>query len=229
MCARFVRRVDIHVCAKVFDFVVETPTPPGYNIAATDLVDAVLFDVGGRKHVPMPWGFLPAWAKDTKTRYVNARAETVGESKMFRSSFEKRRCLVLADGIIEWRTVEKRKLPYLFTLKDDGPFAFAGIWNRTRIGETSLESCAILTTGPNELFARVHDRMPVVLRPEAVAPWLDPGADLAALKQWLGPYPAEQMSVRPISTKINNSRHKTPDCLESASPAAMDDLFASIS
>jgi putative SOS response-associated peptidase YedK len=242
MCARFSRRVDIWVYAKMFDFAVATPTPVGFNIAATDTVDTVRFEAldkqSARRHVPMSWGFLPAWAKDAKTRYVNARSETVSTSKMFRSAFEKRRCLVLADGVIEWQTIGKRKLPFLFTLKDDKPFAFAGIWNRTHIPltpnsspaegrrERIVETCAILTTEPNELFARIHDRMPVLLQPEAVSPWLDVAiTDADALRPWLVPYPADAMSMHAISAKVNNARNKGADCLDEASPEAQGELF----
>jgi len=229
MCGRYVRRGELALFAEHFDFLIETPTPPAYNIACTDLADVVRFQEDRRRHTPMPWGLLPIWAKDAKSRTINARAETVDTTRMFRNAFEKRRCLILADGIIEWQAAGRKKLPHLFTLKGDKPFAFAGIWNKTRIGEKSVESCAIITTEANEVFARIHDRMPVVLQKDAIAPWLDPAnEDLAALKALLVPYPAAEMTSIPISIKVNSARYKTADCLESAAPAASDDLFSDL-
>jgi putative SOS response-associated peptidase YedK len=230
MCGRYVRRLELSIYAEHFDFLIETPTPAAYNIACTDLADVVRVQENRRRHAPVPWGFLPMWAKDARTRTINARAETIDQSRMFRSAFEKRRCLILADGIIEWQTIGKRKLPHLFTLNGDQPFAIAGIWNRTHIGETSVESCGIITTEANELFARIHDRMPVVLPQSAIAAWLDPDLeDAKALRKLLVPYPASEMTSIAISPKVNNARYKTADCLEStASAAASGGLFANL-
>jgi putative SOS response-associated peptidase YedK len=231
MCARFVRRVDVWVYAKLFDFLIDSATPPAYNIACTNPVDVVRMQDGVRRHVPMPWGFLPAWAKDTKTRYVNARGETIHQLRMFGKSFEQRRCLILGDGIIEWKAVNRKKIPYLFTLKNDRPFVFAGVWNRTKIGDQSIESCAIITTTANELFARIdHDRMPVLLRPESVGAWLDPGIEQPkALLEMLVPFNADEMGMRRVSTKVNDVRYKTADCLEAEMPAGSSDLFSTLS
>ncbi|MBI2808908.1 MAG: SOS response-associated peptidase [Planctomycetes bacterium] len=226
MCGRYVRRLDLAIYAEQFGFLIETPTPPAYNIACTNLADVVRVREGVRRHAPVPWGFLPVWAKDAKSRTINARSETVHELRMFRNAFEKRRCLILADGIIEWQTIGKRKLPYLFTLKGDQPFAFAGIWNRTRVGAESVESCAILTTAANELFARIHDRMPVILQKDAIASWLDTDKeDASVLREFLVPYPAEEMASIAISPKVNSARYKEADCLEPTA-AASEDLFA---
>jgi putative SOS response-associated peptidase YedK len=230
MCGRYVRRGELALFAERFDFLFTTATLPSFNVAPTNIADIVRVEEGQRRHVPMTWGFLPVWAKDTKTRTINARSETVCESKMFKSSMQKRRCLILADGIIEWQTDGKRKLPHLFTLKGDQPFAFAGLWNRTKIGEEVHESCAILTTEANPLFARIHDRMPVVLQDSAITPWLDPEIDdPQMLKEVLVPYPADQMTSTSISPKVNDARYKGADCLEPTVAAVSGDLFADIS
>lgn len=251
MCGRYVRRLDLAAYAEHFDFLIETPTPPGYNIAPTDPADVVRLQDNHRRHTQMSWGLVPAW--DAKTRQINARSETVATSRMFKDAFAKRRCLVLADGIIEWQTLGKQKLPHLFTLKGDRPFAFAGIWNATpnrpltpgpsppegrgekmhggpSPPEGRGESCAILTTSANALFARIHDRMPVVLQEKSVATWLDPDADVAALQECLTPFPAEEMTSVAISSKVNNARYKSADCLTPAAvvATASNDLFADI-
>src|SRR5689334_312360 len=195
MCGRYVRRGELALFAERFDFLFTTSTPPSCNIAPTNFADVVRVEDGIRKHAQVTWGFLPVWAKDAKTRTINARSENVHESKMFKFSLGKRRCLILADGVIEWQTQGKKKQPYLFTLKDNQPFAFAGLWNRTKIGEEKHESCAILTTSANSLFARYHDRMPVILQSGAIAPWLDPEIeDGQALEELLVPYPADEMA-----------------------------------
>jgi putative SOS response-associated peptidase YedK len=229
MCGRYVRRGELALFAERFDFLFTTPTPPSFNTAPTNIADVVRVEEGVRRHAPITWGFLPVWAKDTKTRTINARSETVHESKMFKNAFQKRRCLILADGVIEWQTDRKRKIPHLFTLRGGQPFAFAGLWNRTKIGEESLESCAILTTSANALFGRIHERMPVILRDDAIAPWLDLEVeDPAALTELLVPYPAEQMASVAVSEKINDARYKAADCLQPTVAAVSGDLFSDL-
>jgi putative SOS response-associated peptidase YedK len=137
---------------------------------------------------------------------------------MFGKAFAQRRCLILGDGVIEWKTEGKRKLPHLFAFKNDEPFAFAGIWNRTRLDGVDVESCALLTTEANALFADIgHERMPVLLKPEQAGTWLDPSITTAEpLRPLFAPTPPAEMTVRQISTKVNNVRYKDPDCLASA-------------
>jgi putative SOS response-associated peptidase YedK len=230
MCGRYVRRGELALFAERFDFLFNLPTPASCNIAPTNLADVVRMEEGGRRHSQITWGFLPVWAKDTKTRTINAKSETIHESKMFKPSFQKRRCLILADGVIEWQSDGKKKIPHLFTLKDNQPFAFAGIWNRTKLGEESHESCAILTTNANPLFGRFHDRMPVILQANAIAPWLDPEIEEPeALKELLVPYSAEEMASVTISPKVNDARYKAADCLEPTIAAVSGDLFAELS
>ena len=230
MCGRYVRRGELALFAERFDFLFTHPTPISCNIAPTNLADVVRMHDGARRHSQITWGFLPVWAKDTKTRTINAKSETAHESKMFKPSFQKRRCLILADGVIEWQTDGKKKIPHLFTLKDNQPFAFAGIWNRVKINDEPHESCAILTTAANSLFGRFHDRMPVILQANAISPWLDPEIEEPeALKEVLVPYPAEEMTSMTISPKVNDARYKMADCLEPTVAAVSGDLFEELS
>lgn len=229
MCGRYVRRGELALFAERFDFLFTQATPPSCNIAPTNLADVVRMEEGARRHSQITWGFLPVWAKDTKTRTINAKSETIHESKMFKPSFQKRRCLILADGVIEWQTDGKKKIPHLFTLKGEQPFAFAGIWNRTKIGEESHESCAILTTSANSLFGRFHDRMPVILQTKAIAPWLDAEiGEPESLRELLVPYPAEEMASVTVSSKVNDARYKAADCLEPTVGIVSGDLFSEI-
>ena len=146
----------------------------------------------------MRWGLIPAWAKQPASGFktINARAESAATRPAFRDALRWRRCLIPADGFYEWKRQGKERLPYCFALAGDEVFAFAGLWERWRSPQGErVESCAILTAPANELVQELHDRMPVILAPEAYARWLDPATatqDLAAL---LGPYPAGRMEA----------------------------------
>ena len=149
-------------------------------------------------------------------KLINARAETVAEKPSFQKPFRERRCLVLADGYYEWKREGTRKQPYYIRLKHERPFAFAGLWDRWN-GEDgkTIESCAILTTKPNERVASIHDRMPVILQPAAYEPWLDPGVqDATRLVPFLTPYPADAMIAAPVSRRVNDPRVDDARCLE---------------
>ena len=150
------------------------------------------------------WGLIAPWAKDAKASVINARAEGIAEKPMFRRAFRAQRCLIPATGFYEWRATpeSKRKAPYLFTVEDTEIFAFAGLWETwtDRASGEELRTCAIITTGPNELVAPVHDRMPVILRLEDEAEWIDGGLhDAGRLQALLRPYPAEAMVAAPAN------------------------------
>ena len=108
--------------------------------------------------------------------------------------------------------------PFLIGLHDGAPFAFAGLWERwrPRAGEEpALESCAILTTTPNDLVAPIHDRMPVILPRTDFARWLDlEVSDVDVLRSLLRPYPAQEMRAEPVSTWVNDPRHDDARCAE---------------
>jgi putative SOS response-associated peptidase YedK len=143
----------------------------------------------------------------------NAKAETAATLAAFKQSVAKRRCLVPANGFYEWQTVGRLKLPYLFTLKNEEPFAFAGIWEPAE-GDTP-ETYGILTTVPNELVAHIHHRMPVMLTPETMPRWLgDEPLPEAEYRELTMPLAAEKMQVRPVNRFVNNSRNEGPQCLD---------------
>src|SRR4051794_9809921 len=122
------------------------------------------------------WGLIPSWADDPSvgSRMINARAEAVAERPAFRAALKKRRSLILADGFFEWAKVDGGKQPWYFALRDGGPFAFTGLWERWEKGEAPIESCTLVTCPANAIVGPVHDRMPVMLSPEEYARWLDP-------------------------------------------------------
>jgi putative SOS response-associated peptidase YedK len=196
---------------------------PRYNIAPTQDVAAVRAGVeGGRVLVELRWGLIPSWAKDRSigSRMINARAETVADKPAFRAALRSRRCLVLADGFYEWQRLGARKQPYFIGLRNGGPFAFAGLWERwAPNGSEPIESCTILTTSANEVIAPIHDRMPVILDAQDHALWLDSGVEGASeLLPVLRPQPAEAVRAFPVGLLVNNPANDVPACREPLAP-----------
>jgi putative SOS response-associated peptidase YedK len=169
--------------------------PPSWNVAPTDQVPVVRFDrkAGERSLDLLGWGLVPYWAPDTKVGFanINAKAEGIESRPAFREAFQRRRCLVPVDNFYEWAKTAVGKQPYAIALADRRLMALAGLWEnwRSPAGEW-IRSFAIITTTPNELGARLHNRMPVVLKPEAWAVWLgQEQADVPDLKTLLAPFP----------------------------------------
>jgi putative SOS response-associated peptidase YedK len=223
MCGRFVRRTPVTDLAKFFHFPDGEPEPPRYNVAPTQLVAAVRAPeaVAKRELAWLRWGLIPSWADDPKigNRLINARAETAAAKPSFRSAFRHRRCLIVADGFYEWQKTGAKKVPHYFHMKDNGPFAFAGLWEHWEDPDDGeiVESCTILTTEANELLRVYHDRMPVILASADYSCWLDPAARKPeAVQPLLRPYPGEAMTSHPVSPLVNNPRNESPKCLEPA-------------
>jgi putative SOS response-associated peptidase YedK len=196
-----------------------------YNIAPTQPVLIVRKEQGKktRHFTTMRWGLIPSWAKDMSigTQTLNARSETVTTKPAFRESIITKRCLIPADGFYEWRKMGSVKQPYCFEVGEGEVFAFAGLWDEwTSPDGEIIESCTILTTGPNSLVAGLHDRMPVIVTPEKYGLWLDPDVtDFAAIRDILKPYDANLMRRYPVSRKLNNSKN---DDADSATPVTLD-------
>ncbi|MCL1465764.1 SOS response-associated peptidase [Argonema galeatum] len=220
MCGRFSFTQSEKIVAEVFQLASVPTLSPRYNIAPTQPVPTVLVDSDDKnRHLKMlRWGLIPSWAKDIKigAKLINARAETVAEKPAFRSAFKRRRCLILADGFYEWQEQEGKKQPFYFRLQDGKPFAFAGLWERWEKGEDeAIASCTILTTESNELMGPIHDRMPVILDPKDYDKWLDPEVQKPeSLQSLLQPYKSEEMTFYPVTTKVNNAKTDSPDCIK---------------
>jgi putative SOS response-associated peptidase YedK len=166
MCGRFTLRTPTKDIVKAFGLTEAPDLKPRFNIAPTQQVAAIRLDaeVGIRRLSLLRWGLIPSWAADPSIGYpmINARAESVAIKPAFRSAFKKGRCLIVADGFYEWKKVGKNKQPYFIRLKDDEPFAFAGLAEHWHRGEQTIDSATIITTEPNELMETIHDRMPVI-------------------------------------------------------------------
>jgi putative SOS response-associated peptidase YedK len=196
---------------------------PRYNLAPMQDVLAVIQDGAGRRAGWMRWGLVPSWAPDASigSRMINARSETIDAKSAFREAFERRRCLIVADGFYEWRKHGSLKVPMRIHRADNQLFAFAGLWERwSRRGSEPLITCTILTTTPAESIASIHDRMPVILRREEQAHWLDRDADPDSLKPLLRPYDGDDLEAYSVSTLVNHVENDSPDCVIGADPPA---------
>ena len=221
MCGRYSLATEIEALAERFSFENgELPRQARFNIAPTQGVLAVTRGDSMNHARSMKWGLIPSWAKDSSigNRMINARAETIETKPIFRQAFERRRCLVLADGFYEWMKVGKSRIPMRVILKSGEPFAFAGLWETWKSPEDVLiHSCTIITTTPNAVMEPIHNRMPVILPREAEGLWLDTGqSQTSALKALLVPYPAADMEVYEVSTLVNSPVNDTPDVMARA-------------
>jgi len=201
--------------------------PLRYNVAPSQLVYAIAErrrtdDQPQRQLGSFRWGLVPSWAKDPSigNRMINARAETLSSRNAYKRALVRHRCIIPADAFYEWQIRElegkRQKAPYVIRHRDGSPLAFAGLWEVWHDAEDQpLRTCLIITTEANRLLAPIHDRMPVVLPPDAWDEWLDPeNQDVSRLQKLLVPAPAKEFEAYEISTLVNNVRHEGPDLIE---------------
>jgi len=219
MCGRYTLKSSERALQAAFPGVVfPDELPPRFNIAPTQPVLAITGDDPSHATF-LRWGLVPPWGKDLRvgSKLINARAEDAARKPAFRAAYQRRRCALIADGFYEWRPAArgKKKEPVFYALRDGAPFAFAGLWERwwPKHGAEPIATCTLLTTDANELVRLVHDRMPVLLRPQDIARWLDPQTDSDEL---LAPFPAEEMRARDVSNAVNDATHEAADCLAPA-------------
>ena len=200
-----------------------------FNIAPGDDVLAVIRhgeDGAEPEGALLRWGLVPFWASDpgeVAAKTINARAETVAERPAYGDAFERRRCLIVADGFYEW----SGGVPHWITPAAGEPFAFAGLWASWRPKGASrdvepLRSCAIVTTAAAGTVRTLHDRMPVILDPADEPTWIDPATPAAELHALLASSRvASSLQFRPVSRVVNDARHDAPDCLDPPEQAAL--------
>jgi putative SOS response-associated peptidase YedK len=219
MCGRFTLTVDPADIKDTFsDYIFPTQFAPRFNIAPTQPVLAIPND-GSNKADFFVWGLIPSWAKDPSigNRLINARGETLAEKPSFRGSYKYKRCLILADGFYEWKKQPgtKTKVPHFIHMKDRKPFAFAGLWDEWNSSDGSqIRSCTIVTTEPNDFMAPIHNRMPVILPPDAYTQWLDSAPQSREnLDPLMKPYLPEEMAAYPVSMVVNNPKNDRAECV----------------
>lgn len=218
MCGRFVQAQPPSAYAEFFkvDVVKADPLPPSYNVAPTDRIYAVAEFDDERLLGTFRWGLLPWWAKDRHiaARNINARAETLAEKPAFRESFERRRCLIPADGFYEWEVKERGKLPHYIYATDCMPLAFAGLWSSWKDPESGdrVRTCTIVTGLPSKLVQPIHDRMPVTLPAAAWDDWLAPvNRDTEDLHRLVTASSSPPMSEHAVSTLVNSVKNNVPE------------------
>ena len=216
MCGRFTETKTAKLVAEHFAAQqVKFDFGPRYNIAPSQDIAVVTMNRNGERVLDgYHWGLIPSWAKDESigNKMINARAETVGEKPSFKNALKRRRCLIPADGFYEWEKVGKSKVPHHIRLREGELFAFAGLWEEWQAPDGKpLRSCTIITTTPNELTEKIHNRMPVILPPDLEEAWLDSGLEPEAALAMLRPYDARQMEEYIVDRKVGNAAYDAPD------------------
>lgn len=230
MCGRFVILRQLEDIAQLFEVgaIDAEGLGPSYNIAPTNLIPAIIDDGETRRLVARSWGFIPSWADPEKNlpKPINARAETVGTSGMFRNALARRRCLIPADGFYEWSGSKGNRQPHYIHRADDAMMAMAGIWEHWDghgNPNKATDSATIITTSANQVVGRLHDRMPVVLDPADWDLWLDPEIEeKEAALSLLKPADDELLEYYPVSREVNSVRVNRPDLIE---PVEQGKLF----
>lgn len=188
-----------------------------YNAAPSEQLPIVVEAEDGERQLRlMQWGLVPRWTKPggRSVAPINARAETVRDKPMFRRLIGSRRCLVPANGFYEWQQQGGPKQPYFIGVNDEPLFAFGGLYDEGA-GEEDPGSYTILTTQANELVAPIHNRMPVILRPEDEGDWLSREVtDADFIERLFAPFAADDMFAYPVSKAVNNVRNDGPELIE---------------
>jgi len=187
-----------------------------YNCAPTQKLAVISNENPGELSL-YRWGLIPFWAKDLSigNKLINAKSETILEKPSFKDSFKNKRCLVLSDGFYEWKKGTVKK-PFRITRKDGAAFAMAGIWDKwTNPEGEEIRSFAILTTRPNSLMEKIHDRMPVILDRETEKRWIE-NSSPEVLIEFLKPCDATSLIAYPVSSLVNSPRNDSKEILEPA-------------
>ncbi len=214
VCGRFTLFAPYYEIIERFDIEATFPEGdyrPSYNIAPSQQVVAIINDGRKNRLGYLRWGLIPPWAKDEKSGYkmINARAETIAEKPSFRNAFKTRRCMIPADSFYEWQRKDDGKVPMRIKMKSDELFAIAGLWESWKAPDGKIvHTCTAITTEPNRLVKQIHDRMPVILRREHEAAWLDPrNKNTHFLGNILKTYDENQMDAYIVSEAVNSPRN----------------------
>ena len=200
---------------------------PRWNVPPTAMLPVVRSKDGKRILEPMRWGLIPSWAKDAKVGFssFNARADSLDTKPAFRRAWERgKRCLIVTDGFYEWRKADKQ--PFAVALGNRGPMLMAGLYDNWKSPEGWIRSCTVITTDANELVAGVHNRMPAILAPDDIAPWLgEEPASPDRLKAMLRPYPPERLAMWPVDKRVGNVKNEGPELAEPLTARAQGTLL----
>ena len=217
MCGRFQLTASPEEIAEHFQLTRLPKYQPSYNIApARKILCIVELEDKSLKAVNLFWGLVPSWSKDTKNSHhlINARAETIREKPSFRAAFQKRRCLMVAQGFYEWQKLESGKQAFHIHHQDNQLFAFAGLWEQWQHEVETLYSCTIITTAANELMQPIHERMPVIMPSGCYHDWLNITSNTNDAYDLLENSAYANMVTTPVDDWVNNPRHDNIGCIE---------------
>lgn len=222
MCGRFTLTANIEQLMSRFDiesFLFEDEYAPNYNIAPSQSVVAVIHDGKINKMGFLKWGLIPPWAKEEKigNKMINARAETIAEKPSYRNAFRRKRCLIPADSFYEWkRNEDGTKTPMRITLQSGELFSMAGLWEQWNSPEgASIFTCTVITTAANSLMSDIHDRMPVILKPQDEKVWLNHSmSSQKSLSDLLKPFDPDLMEAYEVSSLVNSPKNNSIDLIQ---------------
>lgn len=221
MCGRFTLTANYEQLIDRFDVeaMLQEEYLPNYNAAPSQSVIAVIYDGYKNRMGYLRWGLIPPWAKDMAIGYkmINARAETLSEKPSYKNAYRKKRCLIIADSFYEWkRNDNNTKTPMRIKLKSDELFAMAGLWEQWKSPDgTSVYTCTVITTTPNEMVKDIHDRMPAILKREDEKIWLDTSiTNTVLLDPLLKPLDPHLMEAYEVSSLVNSPKNNTIELIQ---------------
>jgi len=223
MCGRYSLHSSPHVVALQFGLAHAIEYEARYNVAPGSPVLAVRADAShARSGAWLRWGLIPSWARDPGigNRLINARAETVVAKPSFRAAFQRRRCIIPANGYYEWTAAGGRRQPYYIRPNGDELFGFAGLYEQWYGADPPIESCTIITTDANALTRRVHSRMPVILPDEAQGAWVDTAMEAGnavTLARTAATSAVERLEHYAVDLRVNDARVDEPRLTEPVS------------
>lgn len=216
MCGRFsLTKEERAINARFETSGSEAPYVPRYN-AAPGQEQAVITNQKPDKLSYFRWGLVPFWAKDPSigNKMINAKAETIDQKASFKNPFKSKRCLVISDGFFEWKRTPEGKIPHYIFFKNHELFAFAGLWEQWNDEENGiLNTFTIITTEPNSLMSKLHNRMPAILPADDEQTWLK-SDNPEELKKLLRPFNPKKMDLYPISTLVNSPKNDKAEVIK---------------
>jgi putative SOS response-associated peptidase YedK len=218
MCGRYAITTAPEAMRSLFRYPDQPNFPPRYNVAPTQPIPTVRLLEGQRRFSLVRWGLIPSWVRDPRafSLLINARGESVLDKPAFRAAMRYRRCLVPADGFYEWRREGERKRPYFVRLKAGGLMAFAGLWEAwSGPNGEEMETAAIVTTVANRTLRPIHDRMPVIVPPDAFDLWLDcREVDATTAAALIAPAPDDLLEIYEVSHAVNRAANDSAALIE---------------
>ncbi len=224
MCGRYLITSAPEAFRRLFGYREQPNFPPRYNVAPTQPVPVVRLAEGERQFALLRWGLIPPWVENPRTfsLLINARGESVNDKPAFRNAMRRRRCLFPADGFYEWKQDGAHKRPYCVRPRHGGPIAFAGVWETwTGPNGEEMETAAIITTAASRELAPLHERMPMIVPPEAFDLWLDcRNVDAMTAAATFLPAPEGLLEAYEISPEVNRTANDCPGLIEPVCAAA---------